>query len=815
MQEATTPRRERTPNRMSYLFPIAFMANNFAMTALIIGLVLLQKPELAADIAIVQGASIALFFAFSANARSLVLNQSSPVSAGTVLLARVVLLGPLAAAALYLSTSLADVALFLAAPLIVRRAVEWLEEVHLSELERADRKDKALALTVVNSVLLILVILAAWSDESWFVLSLWLWALIPLLGGAGFLKQALQGTARSSGASWREQMLPHLGSSMIIGIAVFVFRWLLVALAGKDIAGDLFAAFAIGGFLASAFVYAIGPTLTLHEQRSGVSRFPHWLKLALYVSAAIGALLYASSLVGFEMMGKLPLFWGAVGLSLIAAPIQLNALRIKLRLVQSKGRQDTFGPDVLSNILLVACIPFLNKLAGQDALITLYLISAVLNFALYVSADRDASASMAHGRFVLMLIPFALLVPVFFMLDGTIFADPANRYDTLGDLRRLPIPISIFACYGGIVLLGHYQRARFSLALIFFFFIAMLISAIVVTEPAPWAEKPKLILLIQFVLPVFALVLGQQYFAQQPREWQRAFLYVLLIVVPVQLIATWIRGKYTLSPYLYFFSIHQHLQYVPAVFVSCYIVVLYSLWRPCRKLLLILAPIMGIYIVSSASLLSVVLLSVAVPVFAVHRWITDRDRSAVLLLALTLVGAVFYFQFGKELLNLSYRGGKSGFQSEQIITSVDDRIDIWRNYGEGITESTKTFLLGHITAPPRTQFPGAHNYYLDFVYNFGLLPLLPLLAGMAYTAALIARNWREIIKDASLMGLCGAVAFLLLPDNLLKVGMRQPYPGILTFFLWGMLLSNLLALKEKAQSPGFVAAPAVALGSTR
>ena len=32
--------------------------------------------------------------------------------------------------------------------------------------------------------------------------------------------------------------------------------------------------------------------------------------------------------------------------------------------------------------------------------------------------------------------------------------------------------------------------------------------------------------------------------------------------------------------------------------------------------------------------------------------------------------------------------------------------------------------------------------------------------------------------------------------NMLKVGMRQPYPGIITFFLWGLLLSHL----QKASS---------------
>jgi hypothetical protein len=33
--------------------------------------------------------------------------------------------------------------------------------------------------------------------------------------------------------------------------------------------------------------------------------------------------------------------------------------------------------------------------------------------------------------------------------------------------------------------------------------------------------------------------------------------------------------------------------------------------------------------------------------------------------------------------------------------------------------------------------------------------------------------------------------FLLLIDNSFKVGLRQPYPGIITFFLWGLLLSKL------------------------
>jgi hypothetical protein len=35
------------------------------------------------------------------------------------------------------------------------------------------------------------------------------------------------------------------------------------------------------------------------------------------------------------------------------------------------------------------------------------------------------------------------------------------------------------------------------------------------------------------------------------------------------------------------------------------------------------------------------------------------------------------------------------------------------------------------------------------------------------------------------------VAFLVLVDSNFKVTLRQPYPGIFAYFLWGLLLSRL------------------------
>ena len=84
----------------------------------------------------------------------------------------------------------------------------------------------------------------------------------------------------------------------------------------------------------------------------------------------------------------------------------------------------------------------------------------------------------------------------------------------------------------------------------------------------------------------------------------------------------------------------------------------------------------------------------------------------------------------------------------------------------------------------------AHNYYLDLIYNFGAISALPIFALLAYTLFLI---WRRRAALSETAGWTAAIVlFLVLIDNNLKVSLRQPYPGILTFFLWGLLIQQLL-----------------------
>lgn len=119
---------------------------------------------------------------------------------------------------------------------------------------------------------------------------------------------------------------------------------------------------------------------------------------------------------------------------------------------------------------------------------------------------------------------------------------------------------------------------------------------------------------------------------------------------------------------------------------------------------------------------------------------------------------------------------------EGVPRNLAERFEFWRFYIDGVQQSWQVFLFGHADPPDRQQFPSAHNYHLDFVYNFGLVAMLPLLLLMLLAFCKVLQNLGRILAEPGILALTAVVAFLLLVDNIFKVGMRQPYPGIVTFF---------------------------------
>src|SRR5258705_5919990 len=93
------------------------------------------------------------------------------------------------------------------------------------------------------------------------------------------------------------------------------------------------------------------------------------------------------------------------------------------------------------------------------------------------------------------------------------------------------------------------------------------------------ADRAKMLLLLQVLLPTFGLVLGAVVDPNGNRLFRidAAILAVVALIVPAQLIASWLGGAYILTHQLFIFGVYQHFEFVPVVLASGFLVALPTL----------------------------------------------------------------------------------------------------------------------------------------------------------------------------------------------------------------------------------------------
>jgi len=815
-----------------FVFPLAIALSLFSTTAFLIVLAVLGQAELAAEVGVVQGASLGVFLAFSANGRNLILSAMSATRFLELVRVRLLLLPVLCLGVWLLSAWVVSVEQWLIWSLVLRRSLEWLGELALSEAERSRNFKPARRFTVGQIAAFGLLVVAAFAEEPLLRPALLLWSLSPLFGAGGWIRPAvLPGTwSRKAESTVRAgQLAAHFTSTWAIGLSTYLFRLFLVLLTGKALAGSLIAGFAVGGTLNSLYTYAVGPSLA-----SG-SLVVKGLSGRLVGAVILGLLaigLITAALPGFPLSVRptdgtnWPVFVQTIGFSIVGGIVMIWAQSIRLKLLHATRGDDVMVPDVLANVLIVAGVPFILYLLGHSALPLLFLWNSALTAAIYwfVLADeapKPSSLWTRIGRDRLQAWSVLILgLPLFFQLSGEVFRSKDMFFDSQASLLKVPLPLSSVFCFLSLVVLLRVDSVRLAVAFLFAFFLGMLPNVLLVTPPDSLQQLSKMILVMQFILPVFALVLGQSYLmpARLAHRYDAVLFFVAIAVMAVEVLASWAQGSIILVPYLFFLSIYQHQQYVPVLML-----VLFGLGLPTllhndrwRAWVIAFAPVCAVYAVSSTLQLA---LALAIACLGAGAWLlwSRKQRVPALLWAVLFAVPMFgYVQVIKSTQNLEEVGStrtlfaESGGSEQSPGTatthleqrplvnareSIDYRelLGYWRSYWTGITESPRSLLLGHLERPDRETTPSAHNYYLDLVYNFGVVALLPWLFLLFRSAKLAWTALRSRSVTIDLIWLLGAVAFFTLVDNSLKVGFRQPYPGILMFFLWGVLLTRLSA----------------------
>lgn len=400
---------------------------------------------------------------------------------------------------------------------------------------------------------------------------------------------------------------------------------------------------------------------------------------------------------------------------------------------------------------------------------------------------------------VLWGIGFAILFPLFFQLSGNIYNSLGAVIDSGGVLLKLPLPISILACFVGIwALKNNYRRASLAIKVVVAMMAMMLVSIILAAEDFT-INKQKVVLMVQIMLPVAGLILGQMIIDVE-KIIPKAFLAVLLLLVPAQLAAGWMQSDFALTHYLYVFSIYQHHEFVPLILVCAYAFIMTTLWQNHQNVFYFLTPLMAIYVVASFSLLTIFAFLTFTISFGLSKFHDRTGRvQALLITCVAVICMLSYFFIMKNgvIHDAQYTGKYQMVASGETPRNLEDRFYDWKLYGNGIIESVRTSLIGHPAPFPRAVKSSAHNWYLDMAYNFGLISWLPIILLIGYTSYLLWKYKGTLLAET--FWLAAIVFYLVVIDSNFKVTLRQPYPGIFAYFLWGILLSVLLEKRSEKE----------------
>jgi hypothetical protein len=378
-----------------------------------------------------------------------------------------------------------------------------------------------------------------------------------------------------------------------------------------------------------------------------------------------------------------------------------------------------------------------------------------------------------------------LLCPLFFMLNGSIFRGQLTDYATDERIQNLPIPLAVVTVFLGIAVIANYAVIKRSMLYILStILLAILVVAVRAGDSQP-AHINLSIVWPQIVLPMMGLLLGEMYV--NDKAWKniaKIATVVLLAVLAMQYIAALMQGNYIAGPSVFLFDIYQYFIYFPTIIVSITIFALFALWHTgerTRIALTCLLTLVVIQVVTMASLNGAVVLIVGVSLLTAYYWQSRHLRRP-------LVGAVLLSLSASVVYMLAL---DATYPWSILHASQDVRNEQWQFFANAIIEAPKILVSGSDVHLDRDLHPSAYNYWLDVIYRLGVLPLIPLFTLLALITRKVWRQRLTIVKSPLCLGTSLIVFNLFFVESMFGAGLRQPYSGLISFFILGCLIAQL------------------------
>jgi hypothetical protein len=323
-------------------------------------------------IAIIYSVVSLICYSLSANARSLLINKNKNYYT-EILSKRILLALPIFIASIAISSNLSNFSRLLIFAITVRRIIDWIDEVIIQEYEISNKTKKLWGYFLFNIFTLFWLSFAIFKNYDSIILFMIAWSLSPIVLNANLILKQLSKIKKQKIIIFKSNITSHLVSSASVGLGTLFFRLIINKYFDDIKASQIITAISIGAVLASLFSGSIGTKI--------VEKIKVQLLQKILISFLV---IFSLTLIFFREFYVASFFYKTLLYSTLGSAIMmLSQIKKNVMLFSHKltAQRDFWVAILLTTTTLIICAQYNGK---DEIVASLYLISAVINFLLYL-----------------------------------------------------------------------------------------------------------------------------------------------------------------------------------------------------------------------------------------------------------------------------------------------------------------------------------------------------------------------------------------------------------------------------------------------
>ena len=745
-----------------------YIINFISLNIFIILIYLFNLKSLFLDIALFSSFVLLLTQVFSAHSRTLILSDDKRILISNTLLQRIIFSIPIIILSLFFISIYNIEDYSFAICILLTILLNWIYEIILTSKE-IQSKDAQKEHIIISAIVFLLILYFLNINSIFFVkAAISIYNIFIIYQIYKFLlnnKIEFKLTTISLKNLFKKYYFSSLGSSLTFSAANFLFRYFIIKLAAtNEISSQAILGFMFGSFPVSLFFHIFGASLVRNKIQFYKSKNVPLYFLGIFILCGLLLHNYSFMLSGNFLINTV--FFSIIG----TIPMILGLYERQKYVQTSKFKENFFYLDLLYGLSVITVVPIVYVTGIEELFSICFLLTGIISFIIFGLTGYLGSKKTL--QFLLFLIP----LPIFFNLFELFKL--SNFMVSFDKLNQLPIPLSFIALiFLNLALLRKAKTLIFSIHFISLSFLISIFSIIFLGR----LNFINFLNIGQFYLPMLALISGE--IVGKLFDLRKFFLKTLVnisaFVIAIQIITSIYNMQDSVTSGIFKFKIYQLTEYTSTIFVLGICVYLWEIIFTKKKIIIPKNIFFTILLFAYTFLLHSYLVYIFLIFLSVTIYYIKKDYFIPII---TIIISSLIILFHNKIYPVDF----SLILNEYTTSYMVFINEIFYSSGNLLLGSNSNNQVYKISQ-------GNFNFYLDFIYNFGLLSLIPLVYLIYKTISATYHQKNEVFKNKQNYLIYSILLFILFFDCFVRVSLKQPYIGIIFYFLWGICLSNLSA----------------------